>query len=142
MTDSNYPKHVAVDLAPAAKELRALCDRQDIPQLGFDELMSCLFDAVSDKRSANTELHFLPKDVICSRLLVEENPDDLEYIDWNLFDYPADEVVFEEISKKLNQIGRTILRVVVDNRLFDEGGYLRYEYDKTIAGSTVVLRRK
>lgn len=138
--DEKPPKKVVVDLKEHVDELSVCLSDPRMPTVGLDEVMTVVFDAISERQTAAQELHHSTKAFIPMGRLLEEDPDDLEFADWNSYDMPLDPLALDTVSMTINRIGHAILRELKQLQLF-EGGILNYEYDKTIPHG-VVLRRK
>ena len=138
--DKAPPNKVVLDLTEHVKELRVWLSEPRMPTVGCDEALTVIFDAISERQTAVQELHHAKRAFVPLGRLLDEDPDDIEFADWNSYDMPDDPLVLDTVSMAINRIGHAILSELKQLNLF-EGGILNYEYDQTIPHG-VVLRRK
>jgi hypothetical protein len=135
-----YPTLVLLDAGNQIREARALEDDRSIPVVDKDAMFDILVDLIHERQTAEKELFFAGQSIMDIKRRDESNMLGIHPCDEE--DDPALPFALEVAALKINRIGRALLDQVRQLKLFEEGGYLNYEYHETIHDQTLVLRRK
>lgn len=136
---NNVPNRIIVDVDDTLLDLRRALNRNDIPTIDFDVVMSYIVEAIAHYLTTNTELYHLPRILMCnevfgSRFITHdshENVNDPEDIHTGL----------REVSSIIIKTGYALSVYLKRHGLFMDN-YFDFIYDRVIEDRHVLFRRR